>query len=170
MKWILYGAVFLAGMIAIVLIVGTLLPKSHVATRSARFKQPREAVFTVIAGAPDWRPDVARFELLPARDGHPQWREFDKHGQAILFERTSYDPPARMETRIADPKLPFGGRWLYEIEQTGTETRVRITEHGEVYNPVFRFVSKFVMGHTATLDKYLRALGAKFGENIRLED
>ena len=40
---------------------------------------------------------------------------------------------------------------------------VTITEHGSVYNPVFRFVSRFIMGHTATIDGYLRALGRKFG-------
>jgi hypothetical protein len=36
---------------------------------------------------------------------------------------------------------------------------LRITEDGEVYNPVFRFVSRFVMGHTATMDKYLADVG-----------
>jgi hypothetical protein len=28
---------------------------------------------------------------------------------------------------------------------------------------VFRFVSRFIMGHTATIDAYLRALGKRFG-------
>ena len=34
-----------------------------------------------------------------------------------------------------------------------------ITENGEVYNPLFRFMSRFVFGHTATIDKYLEDLG-----------
>ena len=42
-------------------------------------------------------------------------------------------------------------------------SRVTITERGWVSNPIFRFVSRFVMGHTSTLDAYLRALGKHFG-------
>jgi hypothetical protein len=40
-----------------------------------------------------------------------------------------------------------------------------ITENGEVYNPIFRFVSRFIMGHTATLDAYLKSLTTALGEN-----
>jgi hypothetical protein len=70
-------------------------------------------------------------------------------------------------TRIADPDLPFGGSWTYEIraaEDGGSV--VVITEDGEVRNPIFRFVSRFLFGHTATLDGYLRALGRKFSEDV----
>jgi hypothetical protein len=37
-------------------------------------------------------------------------------------------------------------------------SELRITEEGEVYNPIFRFVSRFIMGHTATIDSYLSAV------------
>jgi hypothetical protein len=33
-----------------------------------------------------------------------------------------------------------------------------------VYNPLFRFISRYVMGHTATIESYLRALGKRFGD------
>ena len=36
-------------------------------------------------------------------------------------------------------------------------------ERGSVYNPVFRFISRFFMGHTSAIDGFLRALGKKFG-------
>jgi hypothetical protein len=38
-----------------------------------------------------------------------------------------------------------------------------ITENGEVYNPLFRFVSRFIIGQTATMDGYIKALNAKLG-------
>jgi hypothetical protein len=66
-------------------------------------------------------------------------------------------------THITDKALPFGGSWDYRLEPAGNDTRVTITENGEVYNPVFRFVSRFLMGHTATIDKYLTALAGKTG-------
>jgi len=34
-----------------------------------------------------------------------------------------------------------------------------------VTNPLFRFMSRFIIGHTATLDQYLRALGKKYGSD-----
>jgi hypothetical protein len=45
----------------------------------------------------------------------------------------------------------------------GDSCTLTITEHGEVYNPLFRFVSRFIMGQTATLDAYLKALNANLG-------
>lgn len=65
-------------------------------------------------------------------------------------------------TRIADDKLPFGGKWIYEITTNATATELRITEDGEVYNAVFRFVSRFVFGHHATIETYLKDVARKF--------
>jgi len=47
------------------------------------------------------------------------------------------------------------------VTPSGSGTRVRITEHGEVYNPVFRVLSRFVFGHTATLEEFLGNLERK---------
>jgi hypothetical protein len=66
--------------------------------------------------------------------------------------------------RIADPKLPFGGTWTYEIAPIPKGSSLRIREDGEVYNPLFRFLSRFVFGHSATIDAYLKSLAKKFGE------
>ena len=76
-----------------------------------------------------------------------------------------FEPPRRMVGRIADPKLAFGGTWTYELAPVGGGCEVRITEDGEVYNPVFRYVSK-ATGHAGTIEKYLRALGRKFGQDV----
>ena len=68
----------------------------------------------------------------------------------------------RLVTRIADTGLPFGGQWTYELVPDGEGTRLTITEDGEVYNPLFRFVSRFVMGHTATIERYLDDVEKRF--------
>ena len=75
-------------------------------------------------------------------------------------------PPRRIVTRIEGDDLPYGGAWAYALEPQGNATRITITEHGEVYNPVFRFVSKYIIGHTGTIDTYLRNLGSKFGTDV----
>jgi uncharacterized protein YndB with AHSA1/START domain len=153
---VILGAVLVV-VIAIVLVVGWSLPVAHRATRSIALRASPEAVFNLIsrpADFPSWRSDVTRVELLPPDGGRAQFREVGKNG-AIVFAVDSMIPPRRIVTRIADKSLPFGGSWTYDVEPGGGTTTLTITEDGEVYNPVFRFVSRFVMGQTATIDRYL---------------
>lgn len=77
-------------------------------------------------------------------------------------------PPSRLVGRIADPKLPFGGTWTFEITPTPEGANLRITERGWVSNPMFRLLSRFVFGYTSTIDSYLRSLAKKFGEEPRI--
>src|SRR5262249_3112657 len=82
----------------------------------------------------------------------------------ITYVTDLFEPPRRLIARIADENLAFGGSWEYRVEPAGaTASTITIIERGSVYNPIFRFVSRFLMGHTATIDAYLRALGRKFG-------
>jgi hypothetical protein len=170
MKWVWIVLLCLIGVVAVVVMVGTMLPVKHVASRRARYHQHPELVWAAIDGRQDWRPGFGSYEALPPRDGHHVWREVDIHGQAITYERVEADPPRRLVTRIADTNLPFGGGWTYEIEPLPDGAAVRITERGEVYNPIFRFVSRFVIGHTRTIEDSLRGLGRKFGEDVRIEE
>jgi uncharacterized protein YndB with AHSA1/START domain len=161
---IIVGAI--AAVIALVAIIGALLPRDHVATVTARIAAPPAAVWGAITDAanfPHWRADITRVDLLPATPTGPSWREHSRNG-AITMVVDVAEPPRKLVARIADQGLPFGGKWIYEIEPDGdAASRVTITEAGSVYNPIFRFVSRFIMGHTATIDGYLRALGRRFG-------
>lgn len=163
MKWLLIGAVSLAGILIVIVIVGALLPQKHTASRSIALHHPADRVWALISGPPTWRPDVTSYQELPPHEGHRMWRETDKHGQTIPFEALESVPPRRMVTKIADAKLPFGGTWTYEIVPAGDSCTLTITENGEVYNPLFRFASRFIIGQTATIDRYLDALKAKLG-------
>ena len=163
MKWLLILALFLAVPLLLVLIVGSLLPKNHTVSRTTSLRQSPDAVWAVISGPPNWRPDVRSFAELPPHDGHRMWSETDKSGQTITYEAMESIAPRRLVTRIADPKLPFGGTWTYEISPTSDGCTLTITENGEVYNPVFRFVSRFIMGHAATHTAYMKALHTRLG-------
>ena len=80
-----------------------------------------------------------------------------------MVERTV--PDRLLVGRIADANLPFGGSWTYELApRAAGQTSLTITEDGEVYNPIFRFVSRFVMGHSATINQYLSDVGKRFPE------
>ena len=69
-------------------------------------------------------------------------------------------PPARIVTKIVG-ETQFGGTWTIEITPIPTGSRVTITERGEIYNVVFRTLSKFVFGYTGTMEGCLQAAQKK---------
>lgn len=149
-------AIFVLSIILIVL-VGAMLPKQHTATRSAVVKATPEQVFALISGPQDWRTDLKNFSFFEETGRH-MIRETDTHGQTITYEIVQSQPPTLLKRTIADKSLPFGGSWTWQIQPQENGSSITITEDGEVYNPVFRFVSQFIMGHTRTLDNYLSML------------
>jgi uncharacterized protein YndB with AHSA1/START domain len=163
MKWLLIAVLSLAGILILIVLIGALLPQKHRVSRTISLNRPAEEVWGLISGPPTWRPSVSNYQELPPSEGHRRWRETDKHNQTITYEALESVPPRRLVTHIADPNLPFGGNWVYEIVPSGNSCTLTITENGEVYNPLFRFVSRFIMGHTATIDSYLVALNTKLG-------
>jgi Polyketide cyclase / dehydrase and lipid transport len=138
--------------VAVILVVGSMLPKGHLVSRKIVVPAKPDPLFALISGPPDWR--AVKYERLS--DG--KWKE-----DGITYERVETVAPTRIVNRIADKTLPFGGAWTYDIAPAGDGSELTITENGEVYNPVFRFVSRFVMGHAATIEKYQKDVLKKFG-------
>jgi hypothetical protein len=79
-------------------------------------------------------------------------------------------PEKSLERRIATENLPYSGTWTFSPEPLDETTAVRVTEDGQVSNPVFRFMPGFFLGHTQTMDAYLRALGKATGEDVAIDD
>jgi hypothetical protein len=171
MKWVLWIFVILAGILILIALIGWLLPKAHSVTRETRFHQPPDAIWkaiTDIDAMPSWRQGLKSIKHLPDQNGMPAWVETSDSG-TIPFETLISQPPSKLVIRIADPKLPFGGTWTYEIALTANGSTLRIREDGEVYNPVFRFLARFVFGYSGTLDTYLKSLTKKFREQLQAE-
>lgn len=141
-----------------VVAAGWALPVKHRAHAEATIAATPEQVFALItnvADFPKWRTGLRSVDVLPPSDGRRRFREVSKSG-AITFAVDSEDPPRRLVGRIDDRSLPFGGTWTYELAPAANgATTLRITEDGEIYNPVFRFVSRYVMGYESTIRQYL---------------
>ena len=146
MKWLWIALIAIAVVIAAIVACGAMLPVAHVASRQARFRCSPDQIWSAIARDKTFRDGDVNYEVVEST------------------------PPRRLVTRMADRNLPYGGSWTYEISPSASGSTLRITENGEVYNPFFRFVSRFVMGHTATIEKSLRELGKKFGEDVRIDE
>ena len=170
MKWVLLAVALLVVIVGLVALIGALLPTKHHATRKARYRASPEALYAVIAGPPDWRTGVKSFGVLPEKEGRKQWWEEDTHHQKITFELVEDVPARRLAVRMADPKLPFGGTWTFDIAPApGGGSDLRITEDGEIFNVIFRFIARYFLGYTASIEGYLRDLAVKFDDNVKSE-
>ena len=165
---IVAGIALLAGAIAL---IGSRLPRGHVASRSVLLKQSPENVYAVVrdlGSAPSWRSDVKLIEIEPQPSGPLHFRELGKNG-TVNYELTEDVPAQRMVTRILDTDLGYSGKWTYVFTTENGGTRLMITEDGEVSNVLFRFMSRYIFGQTATLDSYLTSLAKRFGETAKPE-
>jgi hypothetical protein len=162
MRILLYSVASLVALAGAIALIGLLLPREHSASGERRIAAPPEAVFALIAdpaGYPTWRPGVSSVEVLSTSP--LRFRERGSNGE-ILFEETERQSPARLVVRIADESLPFGGRWTYTVRPDGEGSILTIREDGFVKNPIFRFLARFVFGHTATLESCLDAAAKRF--------
>jgi polyketide cyclase/dehydrase/lipid transport protein len=170
MKYLLIVMGTLFALLLLVVVIGVLLPKTHTASRSAVFKTTPEQLFALIDGPQTWRSNVKKYEPVGFPDGRRQWRETDDHGKIITYEAVERHPPTLLKTRIVTGNLPYSGTWTLNLEPGDGLTVLRITEHGDVYNPVFRFVSRFLIGHTRTIDNYIRDLEVATGQKAEMRD
>jgi hypothetical protein len=142
MKWILMALVAVAVVFAVIAAIGATLPRNHVATRSLALRRPAEEVWLAIMQA-------------TAASGVP-------------VDVVESDPPRRQVTRVKDTEENFGGTWTITITPSPAGSTLTITEDGWVGNPIFRFVSRYVMGHHATMDGMLKEVAKQFGEQPEL--
>jgi uncharacterized protein YndB with AHSA1/START domain len=164
---IIVGVVAALIAIAAALIIGSNLPVAHTASRSITLNEAPHEVYAAVrdfGSSAEWRPGVKSVEVRTDENGMVRIREDGSDG-VINFELVEDVPDSRIVTRITDEDLGFGGSWTYEFTPEGTGTLVTITENGEVTNIFFRFMSRYVFGHTATIDTYLAALASRFGES-----
>lgn len=165
MRYAVLAVGVVIGIIGVVALVGWLLPVGHTAARTANLAASPQAIYDAVHDVtryPEWRTGITRVDVLESTSGLLRFREHSSDGEMIM-EIVEATPPARIVTRIADPSQPFGGTWTFEIAPRPAGATVTITERGEVYNPIFRFVARFIIGHYQTLDRYVEDLRRRVG-------
>ena len=155
-------------LIGVAALVGASLPKAHVASKSILLHRSPQDVYTVVRdfqSASQWRSDVDRIEVDVRAGGPVHFREIGKNG-TVNYELAEDVPAQKMVTRILDTDLGYSGQWTYNFTAENGGTRLTIREDGEVSNVLFRFMSRYVFGHTATIDSYLISLARHFDEEV----
>ena len=150
MKIILIVVIALVALVAVTAILGSLLPKHHIASRSAVLRSDPRTVYDAVRS----RAGMKNVEILsPTR--------FRQDG--VTYDIENEEPGRTFATRIVDTNLGYSGSWTYLFEPVAEGTRLTITENGEVSNVIFRFMSVYVFGQTATMEKTLASLQSAVG-------
>jgi uncharacterized protein YndB with AHSA1/START domain len=122
--------------------VGAMLPRAHKASRTLRVKRPPADVWPVV------------MQVTQASD--------------VPVDVLDSQPPHRLVTRVTEKEKNFGGTWTIDLTPVGEGSTVTIAEDGWVANPIFRFVSRVVIGHHATMDGVLKQVAKRLNEEVVL--
>jgi uncharacterized membrane protein len=173
MYWILFVMSAIVAVVVALIVGGLATPRDHAVARAIALPVASETVWTTIRDLDrydEWRHQLDSVQVVDTDQPQPRWRETTSRG-SITFGITMDEPPHRMTARILDDDLPFTGEWNWSVEPTSDGTRVVITERGRVANPVFRFISAHFLGHTRSIDRYLKELAARHGTpHIDIQD
>jgi uncharacterized protein YndB with AHSA1/START domain len=142
MKWMLIAVAALVALIIVVAIVGSMLPRNHKASRTLTVQRPPADVWPAITQA--------------------------TASSSVPVDVLENNPPHRLVTRVTEKEKNFGGMWTITIAPTPTGSTVTVTEDGWVANPIFRFMSRFVIGHHATMDGILKQVARNLNEPTAL--
>jgi hypothetical protein len=130
MRWVLFALIGIVVLVAVMAIIGARLPREHRTTRTVKLPRPPADVWTAVTRN-------ASTASVPVD----------------VLEST---PPLRLVTRVKESERNFGGTWTIDIAPMDGGSALTITEDGWVANPVFRFISNYVIGQTATMDGLLK--------------
>jgi Polyketide cyclase / dehydrase and lipid transport len=159
MRALLWVAAALLALSVIVVVIGLLLPRDHVASRTVTLPAPPERVWALISDVEHtarWRPDISKIERVPG-SSPVRYIETASYG-ATTYDLVRQTPPSEQIARVVDTGQPFGGEWRWQLAPAGSGTQLIITETGFITNPLFRVMSKLFFPPTRTMDAYLNHL------------
>ncbi len=163
MKWLAIILGTLAGLAALITIVGALRPADHEAVVTVRLGAGRDSVWATVtdfASTSQWFKEVSSSERIADIDGRPAWKENYGGFEATIVERERVEGTHVMREIL--PAGSFSGTWTFDLEGDGAGTRLTITERGHVGNPFFRGMMAFG-DETKTARAYAESLGRRLG-------
>jgi hypothetical protein len=159
MKWIFISLGILIVFIAIIYLIGSLMDVKHVASIKREFKKiSADEILSVITNYKEyasWRSGLKELTV----DSVNHWTEKNSHGDKVSYRLEMGDEKGKLITRILNKDLAYGGFWEFTSIDDGCS--IKIVENGEVYNPLFRFMAKYIFGHETTLKNYMNDLEEK---------
>lgn len=157
LKWVGYALLCVGGLLVVMVVIGAFVPEEHSVSATVELPASQQRVWqllTDIDSQPKWRTGLVSVQHLPDENGHPCWAEVQKHMRMPLCADLSAPESTRI-IRIADPSLPFGGNWNYQLVSTGpSSSRLTITENGTVGPALWRFLDRFIIHEDANIKQF----------------
>ncbi len=153
-KWIFSTLAVFAGIVLVIYAIGYFLPERHTVSAARELNLTAEKTWQMLTdfeNYPSWRSDINAVKSLSPTT----WTEVDMYGDQITYEQVQKIDQRRLITRITTEDLPYSGQWIFDIDANGENCILTIEEQGIVYNPFFRFISKFIIGQTSGIEQYL---------------
>ena len=148
--------------------MGSHLPVAHTATATAVINAPQAAVWQKmedVKSQPQWRKELNGIDDAASQNGHPCWTEVQKHMRMLLCEDLWPPSPVTRIVRIADPTLPFGGLWTYELQPIdAAPSRLTITENGTTGPAMWRFLGHYAFHEDTSIKLYESELQQAFAK------
>lgn len=152
--------------IALVYLIGFLMPVKHQLSVSRQFAVDKKTIWQILVDFghhANWRRDIVSAEKVSANDvANEIWQESDNHGNVIRYENRDIIKEQSLKRVIVSKHLAFGGSWTFNLasddSQPQAQATLTITENGEVYNPMFRFLGKTVFGFDTSMRRFLEDL------------
>ncbi len=138
MRWLWFGVAGLAALIALSAALGSMLPRTHKASRALRVKRPPQSVWDAVTAATG--------------------------ASSVPVDVVERQPPYRLVTKVKATETNFGGTWTIAIAGDPQGSTLTITEDGWIANPIFRFMARYVFGHHATMDEILKQVAKTLNE------
>lgn len=160
LRWILFVAAVPVGSLALMYSIGMMLPEHHIAKAEITVRSPPFEVAQLIRdieGHPRWRSEVTEIKVVERNATQVRYVE-QSRDDTIAFQFKEERPGTRFRNTIVEPNFPFSGYWVIQVNPLDGGTAISIEEHGSVTNPVFRFLSHFIFGHTSRMKEYLNDL------------
>jgi hypothetical protein len=141
-RWIAFIAGGLVLLVAGIAAIGSMLPRTHKASRTLRVKRSPAEVWPALMQA--------------------------TQASSTPVDVLESSPPHRLVTRVTEKETNFGGTWTVAVAPVPDGSTVTVTEDGWVANPIFRVVSRFVIGHHSTMDAVLTQVAKGLNEPAAL--
>ena len=154
----------IVGIIILMVLIGYVTPVKHTASVTEELKLPDHKLYKLLINFknyPKWRTELKGVKVI----SESEWVEVSKFGEMALSFTELVENKKIVGSIVPDKSLQFGGSWTYDLQATGSKTtKLTVTENGEVYSPLFRFVSKYIMGHKGTLKRFMKNLQDEIGD------
>lgn len=128
--------------IILIFLIGLLLPKERVVTRSTVFDTTPETLYLIVTNNSDWkyRSGLKELNILERNGENEVWEEISENGNVISF-RTKEKIPYSFYSFDMSSKL-FDGYWCARFEERENgKTCFTATEHIRIKNLFIRTLS-----------------------------